>query len=119
MFLPGAVAAIRSLNDAGRLVIVVTNQAGIARGYFSEADTHKFHAAMQRALQAEGAHIDGFFFCPHHPDFSPPCSCRKPATGNARIPGQIEYTYTRSPTESSELRSGIVDRAAAQTRTSE
>ena len=81
IFLPGAVAAIRRLNDEGKLVIVLTNQAGIARGYFTEADTHRFHAAMQEALQAEGAHVDGFFFCPHHPDLSPPCCCRKPGTG--------------------------------------
>lgn len=81
VFLPGAVDAIRRLNDAGKLVIVLTNQAGVARGYYTEADVRLFHAAMQRLLQADGAHIDGFFFCPHHPDFSPRCFCRKPNTG--------------------------------------
>ena len=81
VFLPGAVAAIRRMNDLGRLVIVVTNQAGIARGYFTQSDTDRFHTAMQQALQAHGAHVDAFLSCPHHPDFSPPCNCRKPGTG--------------------------------------
>jgi D-glycero-D-manno-heptose 1,7-bisphosphate phosphatase len=80
-FLPGAVACIRRMNDLGRLVIVVTNQAGIARGYYTQGHTDRFHAAMQTVLQAQGAHIDAFLSCPHHPDFSPPCSCRKPGTG--------------------------------------
>lgn len=79
-FLPGAIATIRRLNDAGRLVIVLTNQAGIARGLYTEAHMHHFHAALQAALQADGAHVDGFFFCPHHPDFTGPCPCRKPGT---------------------------------------
>lgn len=80
-FLPGAIAAIRQLNDAGRLVIVLTNQAGIARGLYGTGDMQRFHAAMQRDLQAAGAHVDGFFFCPHHPDITGPCACRKPGTG--------------------------------------
>lgn len=86
VWLPGAVAAVRGLNDAGRLVIVLTNQAGIARGYFTEANMRTFHQEMQRQLQIEGAHIDGFFHCPHHPDgavdgLSIQCNCRKPGTG--------------------------------------
>lgn len=79
-FLPGAREAIRRMNDSGRLVIVLTNQAGIARGLYTEADMHRFHAAMQAELQAHGAHVDGFFFCPHHPDFTGSCACRKPGT---------------------------------------
>jgi D-glycero-D-manno-heptose 1,7-bisphosphate phosphatase len=79
--IPGVPAAIRALNDAGLLVIVVTNQAGIARGYYDEAALHALHEHMAEALATEGAHIDGFYFCPHHPDFSGPCACRKPRPG--------------------------------------
>ncbi|WP_395646270.1 HAD-IIIA family hydrolase [Terricaulis sp.] len=65
-WLPGAIAAIRRANDAGRLAIVITNQAGVARGLYSEADVHRFHAHMQAELAAHGAHIDAFYHCPHH-----------------------------------------------------
>jgi len=67
-WLPGAVEAIRACNDAGRLVIVVTNQAGIARGLYTEADMRRFHAHMQSELRKHGAHIDAFYHCPHHAD---------------------------------------------------
>jgi len=78
--------AVRLLNEAGYTVIVVTNQSGIARGYYSEADMHRFHAHMQEALRTQGAHIDAFYFCPHHPDgkvkeLAIKCDCRKPGTG--------------------------------------
>lgn len=65
-FLPGAVEAIRACNDAGALAIVVTNQAGIARGLYNEEQMHAFHAHMQRKLRAHGAHIDAFYHCPFH-----------------------------------------------------
>jgi D-glycero-D-manno-heptose 1,7-bisphosphate phosphatase len=82
----GAREAVRLLNDAGYTVIVVTNQSGIARGLYGEADVHAFHAHMQETLQAQGAHIDAFYHCPHHPDghvagFAVECECRKPGTG--------------------------------------
>lgn len=85
-FLADVPDVIRRCNDAGRLVIVISNQAGIARGFYSPADVDRFHAEMNRRLQAFGAHIDGFFFCPHHPDGVVPelavtCACRKPQTG--------------------------------------
>ncbi|WP_206615576.1 HAD-IIIA family hydrolase [Solirhodobacter olei] len=86
VFLPGAVDAVRRCNDAGRLVIVVTNQAGIARGYFDVAQMREFNREMNRRLQDAGAHVDAFYFCPHHPngsvaEFSRTCDCRKPGTG--------------------------------------
>ncbi len=67
---PGAIEAIRACNDAGRFVFVVTNQSGIARGYFDEAAMRGFHARMQRELIASGAHIDHFYFSPFHADGS-------------------------------------------------
>lgn len=62
----GAVEAIRACNDSGRLAIVVTNQAGVARGLYSEDDVRAFHAHMQAELLAHGAHIDTFYHCPYH-----------------------------------------------------
>jgi len=85
-WIAGAQTAVRLLNDAGYLVIVVTNQSGIARGYYDEAAMHKFHAYMQEVLRAQNAHIDAFYYCPHHPGgtvkkFAISCKCRKPAPG--------------------------------------
>jgi D-glycero-D-manno-heptose 1,7-bisphosphate phosphatase len=65
---PGAIAAIRAANDAGALAIVVTNQAGIARGYYTRTQMDEFHAHMQRELRARGAHIDAFYHSPYHED---------------------------------------------------
>jgi D-glycero-D-manno-heptose 1,7-bisphosphate phosphatase len=67
-FIPGAVQAVRRLNQAGRKVIVVTNQAGVARGLYDEAAVERFHAAMTAALAAEGAWINAYYFCPFHPE---------------------------------------------------
>jgi D-glycero-D-manno-heptose 1,7-bisphosphate phosphatase len=69
-FLPGAVDAIRYLNDTGRLVIVVTNQAGVARGFYTLDDVHRFNSEIQSRLAAHGAHIDQFYVAPYHPDGS-------------------------------------------------
>ena len=67
IFVEGAVGAVRRLNAAGRLVVVVTNQSGVGRGLFDEAAVHQFHAGMAAALAAEGARIDAFYHCPFHP----------------------------------------------------
>ena len=66
-FLPTVIEALRLWNQAGFRVVVVTNQAGVARGYYSEEDVRKLHEYMNRLLAAEGAHIDRFYYCPHHP----------------------------------------------------
>jgi D-glycero-D-manno-heptose 1,7-bisphosphate phosphatase len=84
--LPGAVAAVKHLNDSGYYVFVITNQAGIARGYYEEEDVRRFHAHLASELRAAGASIDDFRYCPHHPDgtreaYAIPCGCRKPAPG--------------------------------------
>ncbi len=78
--IPGAVATIRRLNLAGYVVVVVTNQAGIARGLYGEADMHMLHAHLDTLLAAEGARLDAWYWCPHHPLFTGPCACRKPGT---------------------------------------
>ena len=84
--LPGAAQAIRRLNTLGLPVIVVTNQSGLARGYFPENLLDEVHREMHRLLALEGAHIDGLYICPHHPEakeerFRLQCNCRKPKTG--------------------------------------
>ncbi len=66
-FTPTAVEGIRLLNEAGYRVIVVTNQSGVARGYFGIDDVERFHDHMQAELARAGAWIDAFYFCPHHP----------------------------------------------------
>lgn len=76
--IPGAAAAIRRLNDAGVPVAVITNQGGIARGYFTAADFDRVTARLAELLAAEGARVDGTWHCPHYPSVTGPCDCRKP-----------------------------------------
>ena len=85
----GAREAIRLANDKGWLVFVVTNQAGVARGFYEERDIHALHAFMQDELAAAGAHIDAFEYCPHHPEgmraeYKKHCERRKPGAGMIR-----------------------------------
>jgi len=77
---PGVGSAIVRLNRLGIPVILVTNQSGIARGFFSEAVLADLHRHLQSLLAREGAYLDGIYACPHHPDFSS-CQCRKPGRG--------------------------------------
>ncbi len=84
--LPGAAEAIGRLNRRAIPVFVVTNQSGLARGYFPESLLHEVHALMIKELAASGAHVDGIYICPHHPEakeekFRQKCSCRKPGIG--------------------------------------
>lgn len=86
MLLPGVGQAIRLLNQHGFKTVVITNQSGVARGYFSESLIHQVHQKMQDLLREEGAYLDGIYYCPHHPDAGEPpyrqkCRCRKPQTG--------------------------------------
>jgi len=76
--LSGAAAAIRRLNDAGVAVIVVTNQSGIARGLLTQVDYEAVRARLDELLATEGARITASYMCPHHPDATGPCDCRKP-----------------------------------------
>ena len=78
--LPGAAAAIRQLNSSGWLAVVVTNQSGIARGYLTEEDYRRTERRLDQLLAQEGAHLDGHYWCPHLPEVSGACECRKPGT---------------------------------------
>jgi D-glycero-D-manno-heptose 1,7-bisphosphate phosphatase len=86
VWIDDAPAAVRLLNRAGYYVVVVTNQGGVARGFYDEGAIDRLHEHMQSHLIAEGAHIDAFYHCPHHPEgsvlpFAIECLCRKPGIG--------------------------------------
>lgn len=83
---PWAARAIKTLNDAGLKAILVTNQAGVARGYFKEEMVLAVHDKLRADLAAEGARLDAIYYCPHHPTAGEPpyrsdCQCRKPRPG--------------------------------------
>jgi D-glycero-D-manno-heptose 1,7-bisphosphate phosphatase len=83
---PFTADAIRMLNDHDWLAILVTNQAGVARGYFSEEMVGRVHALLRVQLEESGARIDAIYYCAHHPTVGPPqyrvdCDCRKPKPG--------------------------------------
>lgn len=82
--IPGAAAAMRDLADAGFAIVIVTNQAGIARGLYTLDDYRAVAARIDEVLDARGVTVDGTWFCPHHPDATGPCVCRKPDTGMYR-----------------------------------
>ncbi|MCK5553828.1 MAG: HAD family hydrolase [Deltaproteobacteria bacterium] len=100
--LPRTAKAIRLINANGFKTVVVTNQSGVTRGMFPELLVGEVHRKMEELLQADGAHIDGIYYCPHHPDFGPPeyrkrCHCRKPATGMIeRASKDLDIDPTRS-----------------------
>lgn len=83
---PWSTDAIRALNRAGIRVVMVTNQSGIARGFFSEQMLADIHGYLSTLLAAGGARVDAYYYCPHHPDGTLPeyaraCDCRKPGRG--------------------------------------
>ena len=83
---PFAADAIRALNEAGWLAILVTNQAGVARGYFEESLVGEVHGVLAAELERGGARLDAVYYCPHHPTVGEPpyrldCDCRKPRPG--------------------------------------
>jgi D-glycero-D-manno-heptose 1,7-bisphosphate phosphatase len=84
--LPRAGAAIKRLNEGGFKTIVITNQSGVARGFFTESRLEEVHRELRRQLGEQGATLDGIYYCPHHPaEGDPPylkeCTCRKPLPG--------------------------------------
>ena len=83
---PYAAGAIKLLNDQGWLAVVITNQAGVARGYFSESMIETVHDNLRRELREKGARVDAIYYCAHHPSVGEPpyrqeCDCRKPKPG--------------------------------------
>lgn len=94
VFFPYSIDAVRLLNRAGYAVVIVTNQAGIARGIFKESFVAEAHRHVAARLAAGGARIDAFYYCPHHPEaviaeYKQRCDCRKPQSG----------LFTRAATE--------------------
>lgn len=84
--IPGTPEALRRLREAGYLLVVVSNQAGVARGYYTEDEVKRFHRYFEERLEAAGAAIDRWYYCPHHPEhgigiYRTACRCRKPGTG--------------------------------------
>ena len=84
--LPRSAEAIKLINDMGLKAVVVTNQAGVARGYFPEWMIKKVHDRLEELLEEKGARLDAIYYCPHHPSVCEPpyradCDCRKPRTG--------------------------------------
>lgn len=84
-FICGVPEAIKNLNDAGFFVVVVTNQSGVARGYYTEEDIELLHRYVAAELGKAGASVDAWMYCPHHPNgrgsYALPCTCRKPLPG--------------------------------------
>jgi D-glycero-D-manno-heptose 1,7-bisphosphate phosphatase len=83
---PYTAAAIKLLNDQGWLAVVITNQAGVARGYLTESMIEAVHDSLRRELGEKGARVDGIYYCAHHPSVGEPpyrqeCDCRKPKPG--------------------------------------
>ena len=86
VLIPGAVEAVQLLNRAGYAVVVVSNQSGVARGYFDEARVQAINRGVAEMFAQAGARIDGFYYCPHLPEaavarYRRACGCRKPEPG--------------------------------------
>jgi len=102
VFFPYSVDAVRLLNRANFAVVVVTNQAGIARGIFKESFVAEAHQHITARLSAGGARVDGFYYCPHHPEavieqYRKSCDCRKPEPGLLRqAAADLDLAFDRS-----------------------
>jgi len=99
---PWTVEAIRSLNRAGFIVVVVTNQSAIARGYLTEKGLAEIHAELDDVITSGGGKVAAYYYCPHHPEgtvapFATSCGCRKPAAGMVeRAAADLDIDLTRS-----------------------
>jgi len=80
-FIDGVFETCRHFQDKGYLIIIITNQAGIARGKYTEQDFNVLTKWMEDEFKKEGLEISKTYYCPHHPDFSGECECRKPQPG--------------------------------------
>lgn len=79
--LPGAAASLRAFHSAGYGIVIVTNQSGIARGYYDERAYREVESEVEWRLESAGVVVLGSYHCPHHPEITGPCDCRKPAAG--------------------------------------
>lgn len=89
-FIPGSVKAIQILKSLGYKIVVITNQSGVAQGYFTEKTLKKVHRYLQKELKKNKAGWDGIYYCPHHPRvglkrYLKDCNCRKPKTGLVKL----------------------------------
>src|SRR5260370_16939506 len=84
--LPGAGEAIHQLNEAGFLVVTVSNQSGIARGRYTVVDYEAVQRRLAELLASHQARLDGSYFCPHHPDVTGPCDCPNPRLNLSQDP---------------------------------
>lgn len=101
--IPGSLEAIAKLNNAGHVVVIATNQSGVARGYFTLQTLEAIHKKMQNELAKVGGHIDAIFICPHGP--SDNCDCRKPKPGLFwQIAKQFNTDFKNSVTIGDSLR---------------
>lgn len=85
-FEEGALEAIKAFSETEYLIVIVTNQSGIARGYYTEEDVKTLHVYLKQKIEDTGGRVDGFYYCPHHPEkgigeYKKECSCRKPEPG--------------------------------------
>src|SRR4051794_7454471 len=101
-FMPGAVEGAQRLHAAGYALVIVTNQAGVARGYFAEDALAGVEQRLRHLLAGHGVKLAGFYYCPHHPDGSVPrytqeCACRKPLPGLIhRAASELKIDLTNS-----------------------
>ena len=80
-FIQGSIEALKILKLKGYLLIIITNQAGIARGFFTEETLKEIHSKMIKILKQNDVIVDDIYYCPHHPKFTGKCDCRKPNPG--------------------------------------
>ena len=101
-FLPGAKEALSLLSRAGYRLVIVTNQSGVARGYYCEDDVRALHDWLRETLAREGIDVDGIYYCPHHPEarvkaYRMKCGCRKPGLDLFyRAASELELDLNRS-----------------------
>jgi len=100
--LPGAASGMKLLKKHGFLLVIITNQSGVARGYFTEDDLRAVHERMRTLLEAEGARYDDLFYCPHHVEgrvepYNVECDCKKPKPGMlTKAAGKYDIDLERS-----------------------
>jgi D-glycero-D-manno-heptose 1,7-bisphosphate phosphatase len=116
--LPNTVAGLRKLSECGYALVVVTNQAGIAKGRYSEADYHRLTRYMCEALMAQNVELAGVYYCPHHPAgsvvrYAVACDCRKPAPGMLlRAAVELDLELPRSLMIGDKISDTLAGRAA-------